>query len=159
MSFIDMMANDVWSEADIVNRTEAMIRSGYPPNVEAIINRKATGAALGQYVLSADEQAEIAAYSATSEAARQAGNAARADMALLRKVLDHEAAQRRLALPAVTEPATATGTDENGEAIEVANPAIAQDEAERAAAQAVIDAADQATLDLVTLRNPPESGA
>ncbi len=129
MSFIDLMANDVWSEADIIRRTEAMIRSEFPAEVETILNRKITGAALGQYVLSQAEMIEVGRYKAVAEAAQIEGAAARADMALLAKVLAYEAALRRLAEPEVPED-------------------------ERAELQTVVDAAEPAVIDLYGLRNP-----
>lgn len=92
-SFVDMMANDVWSEEDIVNRTEAMIASEFPPAQVAILNRVATAAALGQYTLTDDEVAEIERYNVVCVAAREAGIAARADMQQLQRALDYEAAQ------------------------------------------------------------------
>jgi len=101
MSFVNLMGNDVWSEADIVNRTEAMISSEFTPVQAAILQRKATGALLGAYSLTNDEQAELANYAQTSEAARVAGNEARADMALLLEAMALEAD------PAGLETATA----------------------------------------------------
>lgn len=152
-SFVSLHGTDVWSEHDIVRRTEAMIRSEFSAEAEAILNRKATGAALGQYALTADEQVELAAYMAASEAARQAGIAARADMAKLQAALDYEAAVARLAQEPVTEPATVL----DGEGNEVPNPAIAADAAERRTAQAVIESASADTLALVVLRSPATS--
>lgn len=150
MSFVNLMGNDVWSEADIVNRTEAMIRSEFPYAAVAILNRKATGAALGQYTMTDDEQAELARYMQVCEAARQAGNAARADIALLQGALDVEAAQRRLLLPPHAGPALL----EDG----APNPQVEADAAQRAAAQAVIDGATQDVLDLVAARAAPADG-
>ena len=77
MSFINLLVNDVWSEADIVNRTEALISSEFSPNVVAILNRKVTAATIGQYVLTASEQAEVGRYAAVCNAAALAGNEAR----------------------------------------------------------------------------------
>lgn len=148
-SFVNLMASDRWSEADIVARTEAMIHGEFPADQELILNRKATGKALGTYVLTADEQAQLARYVTVCEAARAAGIAARADMALLTKVLAVEAARRRLTLPVVA-PVTA------GDPPIVTNQTkVDADAAERMAAQAVFDAASVAALDLVALRNPP----
>lgn len=148
-SFINLMASDLWSEADIINRTEAMIASEFPPAAVAILNRKATGAALGQYTLTADEAAELARYAQVSEAARAAGNAARADMALLHEVLAVEAAQRRL------EQASVQAVTEGDPPVMTNRAEVDADAAERMAAQAVVDAASVAALDLVALRNPP----
>jgi hypothetical protein len=100
MSFIDMMASDRWSEADIINRTEAMIAAEFPPHQVAIINRIVTAAAAGMYQLTDEELADVSRYNAVCLAAREAGDAARADMALLSKVLDFEAAQQLVAAAA-----------------------------------------------------------
>lgn len=98
MSFIDLTADHVWSEADIVNRMESMIRASFPASEEAIINRKITGRGLGFYPpLTPEEQAEIADYAAACEVAQQAGRDARADMALLGRVLAAERGETPLA--------------------------------------------------------------
>lgn len=139
--FVNLMASDIWSEADITNRTEALIASEFSPTAVAILTRKATGAALGQYQLSAEDAAEIARYAEVSERARQLGKQAMEDMALLREVLDVEKAMRRLGQPL----AGAEAADQ---------AAIDADLAERSAAQAVVDAASPAALAMIQLRNP-----
>lgn len=96
-SFINMMASDRWSEQDIVNRTEAMIAAEFPPADQVILNRKVTAAAAGMYQLTDEEMAEVTRFNALCLEARQAGEDARADMRLLEKVLDFEAAQRLIA--------------------------------------------------------------
>jgi len=93
MSFIDLMANDDWSDADILSRTEAMIRAEFSADREFILNRKVSGSLLGQYALALDEQAELAGFAALTNAARSAGIQAKADMALLRETWAVEAAQ------------------------------------------------------------------
>lgn len=93
-SFINLMADDVWSEADIVSRTEAIIRGHFSREAEDILNRKVTGALLGQYALTPAEQADLGRYAAMSEQARAEGVAARADMALLAQAMEVEAAWR-----------------------------------------------------------------
>jgi hypothetical protein len=148
MSFVNLIANDVWSETDIVRRTEAMIRSEFSLEAETILNRKVLGITMGTYTPTPAEQAEMARYQAVVEAARDEGNAARADMALLAEVFPLETATRRLALPAV-EPET----DEDGNVTNA--EAVAADAAEREAAQAVLDAASPEAIDLFNLRNPP----
>lgn len=154
-SFINLMANDVWSDADITNRTEAMVRSEFSATTEGIINRKVSGAGLGAYTLTLADQAEIGYFAQVTQAAAMAGMAAKADMILLQSALDYEAAQERLAQLPITEPATVTITDTDGATTEAPNPAIAADAEERAAAQAVLDAVFVYTLELVALRNPP----
>lgn len=194
-SFINLMANDVWSEADIVRRTEAMIRSEFSLEAETILNRKVLGISIGSYEASEADLAEIARYDAVAKNAQAAGVAARADMALLAKVFPLEEAQRRLDRPALAaaverlqqptiEPVLDETTNEivNGEEIaadkaereaaegvlapylielsseegepeKVPDPAaLERDAEERAAAQAVIDAADEDVKALFDLR-------
>ena len=69
MSFVDRMAEDVWSDADIVRRTEAMIRSEFPAEAETISNRKALDAATVVYVLDEADEAEQALYHLTARSA------------------------------------------------------------------------------------------
>ena len=148
MSFIDLMASDVWSEADIIRRTEAMVRQYFSADAEKIINRKLQGAALGQYALSAEEMAEVARFNEVVFEARAAGDAARADMAVLNEVLTVEPAFLRLRQPEL-EP-------EFGEDGQVLNQdALDQDTADRMAAQALVDVASVQVLDLLIRRNPP----
>lgn len=147
MSFIDMMANDVWSDADITNRTEAMVRAVVPVAEELVLNRKLQGAALGKYTLTPADQAQMALLAQAGFAAQQEGIAARADMALLLGVFEVEAAEKRLALP-VIEPVI----DEQGAVTNQAE--IDADEAERSVAQERIAAADEEVMGWVDLRRP-----
>lgn len=134
MSFVNLMASDVWSEQDVINRMEAMIRSQYSSDEQSILNRKISGAMVGQYAMTADEQAEVAAYAGVCRTAQLEGRDARADMALLSQVLALEAAQVLLARPD-------DGTDADA----------------RAAAQTVVEQATPEALALYALRNPPET--
>lgn len=127
MSFIDMMANDVWSEADISNKVQAMIRSRYSENDELKAARLARNGGNSAYVAEVDQWIADCV---------QQGREARADMALLDQVFEMEAAAHRLALP-VMKP-------ELGENDQVTNQdAIAHDQAERVHAQAILDGASQ----------------
>ena len=148
MSFIDMMANDVWSDADITNRTEAMVRAVVPVAEELVLNRKIQGAALGQYTLTAGDQAQMALLAQAGFTAQQEGIAARHDMLVLTEVFEVEKAEQRLSLPAV-EPIL----DEEGNVTNQAE--IDADAAERAAAQERIDAADDEVMGWVEARRPP----
>lgn len=134
-SFINLMANDIWSDADITRRTEAMLRTEFSQEAETILNRKVLGMSLGTYTPTAQDQLDMARYNETALAAQAAGVAARADMALLSQTLVYEAAMRRLAKDPI--------------------PDDIQDEAERADAQTLIDEAPQEVVDLYALRNPP----
>jgi hypothetical protein len=147
MSFINMMADDVWSEQDITSRTEAMVRSVMPLQDELVLNRKVQGAALGEYTLTAEDQADMAKLAQAGFEAQQEGIAARADMALLLQVFPVEAAEKRLAEP-VVEPIL----DEEGEVTN--QDEIDTDEAERAEAQALVDAAPAEVMEWVEQRRP-----
>lgn len=145
MSFIEMMASDVWSSADIDNKVQALIRSRYSAQDELKASRLArtpnpseTEAA---FVVSVDSWiAECVAE----------GRAARADMALLAQVLELEVHKRRLAMPLV-EPVL----DEEAEEETITNQdALDVDAAERAAAQAALDAASPEAKELFDLRSP-----
>ena len=132
-SFINLMADDVWSEADIVNRTESIIAAEFPPARHAILQRKVQGQGMGVYVLTEQEQLELQRYALVSHQAGALADAARADMALLQHALDAEAAQRRLELPP-------------------ADPPTEQDGYERQAAEAVLEAVTDQVQELLDAR-------
>jgi hypothetical protein len=138
---IDLMGNEPWTDADITARTEAMLRTTWPENEEKILNRDWTAALSGLAPMTPELQGRALAFKDAAEAARLAGVQARADLALLHEVQALEAAQARLALPIeeVTDGPTARG----GLHAE-----------ERAAAQAVIDAASLDARNLALLRAP-----
>lgn len=144
MSFINLMANDIWSDADITRRTEAMIRSEFSLDAETILNRKVLGISLGTYTPTAQDQADIARYDEVAKAAQAEGVAARADMALLMQVFPLEDALRRLERPRLQAswdrlqlpPVEPIIDEETGEVTNQAE--VDQDKAERAAAQAVV---------------------
>jgi hypothetical protein len=96
MSFVNLMASDVWSEVDIINRTESMIAGHSTPQAVAILQRKVTAEQLGQYKLTDAEKAELQAYQLACFQAQQAGIEARADMVLLTEVLAVEAGTLQL---------------------------------------------------------------
>jgi len=132
-SFINLMADDVWSDADITRRTEAMVRAEFSLEAETILNRKVSGHGLGAYALTAEDAAEIQRFNGVVQAAQAAGAAARADMALLQHALDAEAAQRRLEQPP-------------------ADPPTEQDGYERQAAEAVLEAVTDQVQELLDAR-------
>lgn len=132
-SFIDMTKSDVWSEDDIINRTEAIIANKFPKHRLDILSRKVQGQQMG-YVLTAQEQADLSEYQAVCYHAGAEADAARADMALLTKVLAHEVLMRRLAQEPIPD-------DE-------------QDASERADATIKIANATAEVLALYDLRNP-----
>ena len=198
-SFVNLMADDVWSETDMIRRTEAMIRSEFSLELETILNRKVSGMALGTYQPTGRDLADIARYDDVAREAQAAGVAARADMALLLQVFPLEEAQRRLDRPVLSAawerlqlPEVGPVFDElsgevmNAEHVEqdraerqaasavvapylipdpeavpeerevalmILDPsAVTADEAERAGAQAIIDAAPEAAISLFELR-------
>lgn len=103
MSFINLLANDVWTEADMVRRTESMIRSEFSVEDEAILNRKAIGLALNTYQASQEELYQMQRYTAVAENARVELAAAMADMTLLKKVFQLEDAKKTQALMPLDE--------------------------------------------------------
>jgi hypothetical protein len=147
MSYVDLMSNDRWYEHDHVNRTEAMVRAHWSAHDEAILNAKLWGAALGIEPLTQQEQMDIADLKAARTSARLAGLEARADAALLHSTLDAEPSYLRLRQP-VLEPVV------DDEEVVLNQEELDKDLAERAAAQAVVDACTQPVLDLLLLRNP-----
>lgn len=155
MTCINIYANDVWSEEDIVAHGRAVINAQVSPERQQELQTIMLGHIAQMRTATLAELAEIGQVAAITEAQSLENVQARADMSLLADVLAHEAALVRLTLPAVTEPATITTHDEQGAPGVVANPAIAADAQARAAAQALIDGATQAALDLYALRNPP----
>ena len=136
MSFINLMENHIWSEEDIVNRTEAMAHAVLSVEEETILSRKVISALLGAWTMTEDDLATQARFAAACAVAHQAGVEARADMALLQAAMDVEQAQLRLQLAA--EPAELAAIDA----------------AERSAALAVLDKTTKEVMDLVSLRNP-----
>ena len=87
MSFVNLMASDIWSDSDITTRTEAIITSQWSDQDQTILSRKSIGASLGQYKLTKEDQYALAAFGETSIKVRSEGQDARKDMALLRNVL------------------------------------------------------------------------
>jgi hypothetical protein len=142
MSFIDMTKSDVWSEDDIINRTEAIIANKFPKHRLDILSRKVQGQAMG-YVLTAQEQADLMDYQAVCYHAGAEADLARADMALLTAVLAHEVLMRRLA----QEPQPELVDDQP-------NPLYEQDAAERADATIKVANASPEVVALYELRNP-----
>ena len=156
MSIINLLANDVWSEADILSHGRTVIASVVSEARQNELRTIMLGHIAGMRVATDDELVEISTVQAATEAQVVANAAARADMALLQSVLSYESAESRLALPPVLEPLTIEVTDEQGVVTQVANPAIEQDASERLVAEGVIASADAATLALYALRHPIE---
>jgi hypothetical protein len=154
MSIVNLLKNDIWSEADIINAGRAAIYSQISFDRQQELQTIMLGHIAGMRTATMEELAEIAQVQAVTEAQASANALARADMALLNDVLAYEAALDRLTCAPITEPATVTVFDAHGGSSVIANPAIAHDAQERAEAQALIDASTQGTLDLYALRHP-----
>lgn len=146
MSFINLLANDVWSEQDIINRTEAIIRSEFSIQAELILNRKIIGQITNAYVLSEQEMTELDHYKSVVESARLAGIDARKDMALLAQVFAFEKIAERLKQPIPEQIVV----DQ-----EITNQAeIDADYAEREAIKKELDSMSIDVRSLYDLRNP-----
>jgi hypothetical protein len=143
MSFVNLMASDVWSSADIDNKVHALIRSRYSADDELKASRLAR-----KPDPSESDSAFVAGVDAWIAECVQQGNDARADMTLLNEVFPMEAAARRLAMPLVEPEINEEGEVTNQDAIDT-------DLAERADAQAIIDSASPEAKALYDLRNPP----
>lgn len=148
MSFVDMLANHVWTDAEITNRTEAMVRSVMPLVDELVLNRKVQGAALGQYTLTPEDQADMERLAAAGMAAQQAGIEARYDMLVLREVWLVEEAEKRLSLPVIEPILDEEGNVTNQDEIDA-------DTTGRVAAQERIDVSDEDVMRWVEARRPP----
>lgn len=156
MSFVDLMGNTVWSEQDIVSRTEAMIRSEFSQTDETIMNRKVVGSMTGQYQLSPEEKEQLSRFNAVVVAAQQEGYAARKDMILLNTVLAVEPAFKRTQAPLI-EPLIETVTDpDTGQESQIITnqEQIDRDMQERAEAHEIFNAASNQVKDLIYKRNP-----
>lgn len=103
MSFIDMMSDQIWTDAEITKRTESIVRSVMPLDDELVLNRKIQGEALGQYVLTDADKADIAKLAQVGFLAQQEGKSARDDMILLLNVFSVENAEKIMLNPNSTE--------------------------------------------------------
>lgn len=146
-TFINLLGNDIWSDADITNRCRAIIESQVPVVRQDELRTIMLGHIAKLRAGTGAEMAEILLVKSLTEAAADLSRAARADMALLQSALDYESATRRLAVPVFA------GVERQQD-----NPDYLSDQAEREAALDVVSSASQATLDLVVLRNPPQAG-
>ena len=132
-SFVNLMANDVWNEADIKSRLHSEIRSVISEQKENEISRAIQGRLLGMHTLTPEESASIALFKQVSDKVALLAVQARADAVLLSKAMDLELAQNRL-----TQPATDTEEDIQ----------------ERDDASSVIAAAIPSVVALAALRKP-----
>jgi hypothetical protein len=139
MKYVDLLANDLWSSADIDNRARAEIASVVSEARQNELRTIMLGHIAQMRTATAKELGEIYLVKTITEAAGARILEARLDAALLSETMAYELAQSRLALPE----------------IDADHPAAQQDALDRAAAQAVIDAARPEVLALALLRSPP----
>jgi hypothetical protein len=86
VSLVNLLANDDWSEADILARVRAEITTNHPQARQEELQTIMIGHIAGLRTASPAELAEIMGVKAATEAGAVAAQAARADMALLREV-------------------------------------------------------------------------
>jgi hypothetical protein len=91
MSYINLLANDAWSEADIVAHGRAVIDAAVPAARRSELQTIMLGHIAGMRVASAEELAEIANVQAITELTATANDLARADMVVLLEVMAFEA--------------------------------------------------------------------
>jgi hypothetical protein len=91
MSVINLLANDVWSEADILSHGRTVIASVVSEARQNELRTIMLGHIAGMRVATADELVEVATVQSATEAQVVDNAAARADMALLLEVMAFEA--------------------------------------------------------------------
>lgn len=142
MSYVDLMANDVWSLQDIDRRTQALIRSKVTQEDEFKASRLARKVDASQADLDFVAFVDGVIADVLSQATQ-----ARADSALLSETLKYEAAEARLAQYQLSvgkpaEPTDIQQTDENGLPVFDAdgNPVMVMTEAIPPITEFVLDA-------------------
>ncbi len=149
MSFINLMANEVWSDADITNRVRSQVESIVPVARQDELRTILLGHIAQMRTATADELTEITLVKTLTEQAAVDAAAARADMALLTGTMAYESALQRLDQPTV-DPTEAT-LDADGVPLPTAHDI---DEQERQAAWDVVLGASPEVIALHGLRHP-----
>ena len=90
-SFVNLLGSDLWSEADILARSRAVINSQVPEARQNELRTIMLGHIAQMRGASSEELAEIMQVAALTEQASTDNAAARADMALLTEVMAYEA--------------------------------------------------------------------
>lgn len=139
MSVVNLMANHIWSEQDIVAHGRAMIASQVSAVRQAELQMIFLGHTTGQRVATDEELAEIALLTQLTQEQSAANVGVRSDMALLLSVMAYEEAKLRLA----KEPLVSENLE-----------AVVLDSVERGTAQALVDAAPLDVQVLYAERNP-----
>lgn len=147
-SFINLMGNDVWSEADIKARLHAELRGAISDYAETELKRALFAKSELGRPLTVAENTLLVQFATAEHRVALLGVQARADAILLSATFQVDAARQRLERPAVLPVlAPPEAVDESAEAVQA-------DTAERDAAQGVVDAASPEALALSLLRNP-----
>lgn len=161
MSYVNLMENTLWSEADIVARGREIIAGQVPESRQNELRTIMLGHIAQMRAASQEEMAEIGLVQVLTEGVVLSNEAARADMALLAATLAHEVLVQRLAKPEeLPFVMTAEVLDEEGNVLEPSvateevNPLYEADAAERADATIKIANASAKVLALYLLRNP-----
>ena len=153
MSYINLMASDVWSEQDITNRARAIVDSQVSEARQNDLRTIMLGHIAGMRTATAAEMREIKQVQALVEQSALDTAEARTDAAQLDTVLALESALDRLA----SEPldnAFYPVTDANGVTTQAQSPAALQDIAQRLEAERVVSTISVDTLALYNLRLP-----
>lgn len=146
MSFVNLLANDIWSEADIVKKCEDIVHAEFPLIEENILHRKVTAATIGSYSLTPEETQQLGEYKSVCERAKQEGIQARLDMTLLYQIMEYENAFYRLQQP-IVEPIVEDDVTINQEEVDV-------DSEERDAAQIILGNGSEEVIYWFEQRNP-----
>ena len=141
MSFIDLYSNVIWSETDISNKVQALIRSQYSAEDELKASRLAR-----QPKPNKSDLDFIAAVDQAIKNAIDQGRQSRNDNQLLINAIDYEQAYNRLIK--TPEPEFLIVDDE-----QVLNTMYEKDLDERKQAQEIVDQVSNDVLELVSLRN------
>jgi hypothetical protein len=152
MSFIDLMGNVVYTDAQILRRTEAHIRNVFSRTAEEILNRKITEIGLGQGQMTPELGAEIALFAKVAKEAQEMGEQAKKDNTLLKSILKYENASRRLLEPLYEGEEFSVGED--GQKVE--NVEYTKDRKEREEAESIIKNTSEEVVALVSTRKPQE---
>ena len=147
MSQVNLLGNQAWPDATINAAITALIRQTYSADDELKAARLARKAAPTEADL-----AFVAAVDACIADALAQGELLRSDAKLLDSVLEYESAVAWLEKPVEPEFIDCHVDEVT---TQEPNPLYAQDVANRAAAQAVLDGASDDTKDLFALRYPP----
>ena len=124
-----------------------MVRQHFTETQEAILQRKISGSASGQYDLSDEDKLQIVRFQEVLMDAQREGVEARQDMQLLNEVLSIEPFFIRLQQPVVKPEYDEQNVQINIEVTE-------KDHAERAAAEEIVKGSSTQALEILKLRNP-----